>query len=283
MAQRAQCAATTKPFVKWAGGKGQLLDRIKDLMPKSFNDYYEPFLGGGALFFAIKPQRAYLNDINKVLISAFNNIQENPVDLIRKLTLLQTAFDELKPTQRRAFYNSIRDKYNDSRIGSVQKTAHFIFLNRTCFNGLYRENSKGKFNVPMGDSKNPTICDKDTILNDSKVLKGVTITSKLFHDAVTTAKKGDFIYFDPPYYPVIKTSFTRYHEGDFAEADHIKLLETFEMLDQKGCKVMLSNSSAPFILQLFKDYRVVKVNANRSINSNGKKRGKVQELIIMNY
>lgn len=273
-----------KPFVKWAGGKGQLLARLTSLMPKSFHTYYEPFLGGGALFFHLQPRVAVLNDVNKTLIGAYRSVQKNPQRLVEILSELEERYRSLRPEARRNFYNKIRDAFNHSKSPSYQKSAYLVFLNRTCFNGLYRENASGKFNVPFGAYKNPTICSADLINADSQALQNAKLLATTFDKAVAAAGKGDFVYFDPPYHPLSKTSqFTTYSQGGFLEREQVKLFETFCRLNDRGCMIMLSNSYTPFIRKLYADFRQQEVGANRAINSRAAKRGKISELIIMNY
>lgn len=273
-----------KPFLKWVGGKGQLLEQFKNLFPKKYNKYYEPFVGGGAVFFYLKPESGHINDINQVLINTYKIIKTKPHDLIELLRDLENKFHKTKDENKKEFYYDIREKFNDIKKPNLQKSAYLIFLNKTCFNGMYRENSKGGFNVPFGQYKNPTILNESNILEVSKLLKHIEITNTSFEECLENAEKGDFIYFDPPYYPLNKTSsFTTYSKDNFLEKEQEKLASLFKKLDKKGCYVMLSNSNTEFIKNLYKDYNIKKISASRMINSISSKRGKILELVIRNY
>jgi DNA adenine methylase len=273
-----------RPIVKWVGGKGQLLNQLEPLFPKNFNNYFEPFLGGGAVFFHLKPSRAHLNDLNQKLISALESIQMNPEGVINILENLQDEFNSRDISEQKNLFYFLRNKFNFEKNHKLEKAAILIFLNKTCFNGMYRENSRGEFNTPFGSYKNPTILDEPNILAVSDALKNVRLTSQSFEGAVEDAKKTDFIYFDPPYHPLTKTAnFTGYHENDFREADQVRLSETVKELNKKGCYVMLSNSDTKFIKNLYKGFRIEKVLANRQINCKATGRGKINELVIMNY
>lgn len=284
MTRTARVKQQPKPFLKWVGGKGRLLDQLLPLFPKTFEAYYEPFFGGGAVFYALAPVTGQINDINKSLIAAYVNIRDNVSEVIAELQKLEQIYLSLDAEVRQEMFYEIRSEYNQEESRTVRKTALLIFLNKTCFNGLYRENRKGKFNVPFGRYANPTICDEDSLQAASKVLKYVKITSGSFVDAVSNAKEGDFVYFDPPYYPLNPTSsFTSYSVDDFSEEDQRKLKLVFDDLTKRGVKVALSNSDTPFIRDLYKDYRQEFVLAGRAINSVGSKRGKVSEIVVLNY
>ncbi|MEI7961454.1 MAG: DNA adenine methylase [archaeon] len=267
-----------KPFVKWAGGKRQLVHELLKYSPKKFENYFEPFFGGGALFFELYSagliKHAFLNDVNKELINAYKVIKEKPSELIAEFNNKKYVHDET------TFYKIRAEK----SIGLIQATARFIYLNKTAFNGLYRVNSKGGFNVPFGKYKNPKILDMENILLVHKALLKDELTSFDFEKAVEKAKRGDFIYFDPPYQPLSKTSaFTSYTANDFNEKDQERLRDCFIQLDEKGCFVMLSNSHTKFILDLYSDFNVHTVMASRFINCKAKKRGKIKEVIVTNY
>lgn len=267
-----------KPFVKWAGGKRQLVHELLKFSPKEFENYFEPFFGGGALFFELfsteKLKHAFLNDSNEELITAYKVIKEKPNELMRELS------DKKYKNNEKAFYEIRAEK----PLNSVKATARFIYLNRTAFNGLYRVNSKGGFNVPFGKYKNPKILDKENLLAVHEALQKDELTSVDFEKAVEKAKKGDFIYFDPPYQPLNKTSaFTSYTIKDFNEKDQERLRDCFKKLDKKGCFVMLSNSYTELILDLYKDYKIHTVMATRLINCKAEKRGKIKEVIVTNY
>lgn len=273
-----------KPFLKWVGGKGRLVPQLRQYYPVSFKNYFEPFFGGGAVFFDLTfSNKAYINDINDTLIEAYIHIREDVEALIRKLEILQDEYRSLTDDERQEFYYQQREKFNNLTPG-ITKTTLLIFLNKTCFNGLYRENKKGKFNVPFGRYANPSICNKENLRAISKKLQTTTITSKPYREAVKEAKAGDFVYLDPPYHPLNATSsFTAYHEGDFTAENQKELRDLFVELDKRGCYVMLSNSASDYIRELYKDYGQESVLAARSINSNATKRGKISELVVLNY
>ncbi len=273
-----------KPFVKWAGGKRQLLKQFRDLglyPPEEFdpitNMYYEPFVGGGAVFFDLLPKRAVLSDINKELVITYNVIKNNVEELI---TLLK------KHVYDNSYYLKIRSQ-NVNNLSDLEIASRFIYLNRTGFNGLYRVNKKGEFNVPFGRYINPVICDEDNLRRVSAVLQNITITNQDYREAIKSAKAGDFIYLDPPYYPISPTSsFTAYTAEKFLEKEQIELRNLFIELNRGGCYVMLSNSDTTFIHSLYSGIEGVminKINASRAINSKSSSRGKINELLIINY
>jgi len=274
------------PFIKWVGGKRGLLNQLIPLFPKKFNNYHEPFVGGGAVFFelysmeALKNKNVYLSDINSELINAYEVVRDNPNELINLLK-------EYKQKHSKEFYYKIREldrSKNFKNLPKLQRAARFIYLNKTCFNGLYRVNKKGYFNTPIGSYKNPNIVDERTILNASKALQNTIIEHKSFEEVLNIAKKGDFIYLDPPYYPLNKTSnFTSYDSNCFLEEEQIKLFEVFKKLDSKGCFVALSNSNTNFIKNLYKEYDINIVYANRFVNSKSSGRGKITEVLVRNY
>jgi len=253
-----------RPFLKWVGGKKQIIPQ--QYIPQNYYRYFEPFIGGGALFFDLAPQKAYVNDINKVLISAYRNIKHHPHNVIKELENLQETFNLKNNEEKKLFFS------------------YFIFLNKTCFNGMYRENSKGHFNVPFGRYKNPKILDEKNILAVSKLLQKTTITDYSFEKAVKDAKEGDFIYFDPPYHPLTVTSnFTNYSNGGFNKEDQIKLRNVFIDLNKRNCLLMLSNSDTQFIREIYHGFNQRTVLAARIINCKASGRGKINELLIMNY
>ncbi len=267
-----------RPFLKWVGGKRQLLKQMDSYLPKSFNKYIEPFVGGGALFFYLLPETAILIDGNPILINCYTTIK----------TQVDSLIEALRGHKNEAeYYYSIRsadrtpefDQWTD-----VQKAARIMYMNKCCFNGLYRVNSKGYFNVPFGKYKNPKFLDEENLRAVHEVLQTVTIRSGSFELCLEYAKKDDFVYLDPPYYPITKTAnFTSYTKNNFSEQDQIRLVEVFGELDKRGCKVMLSNSYCEFILDLYSDYRIELVQAKRAINSDAKKRGAIKEVLILNY
>ncbi len=273
-----------KPFLKWVGGKGQLLTQLEKFFPKKYGSYFEPFIGGGAVFFSISPRKSHLNDINQTLIQSYLNVRNNVEQLIVSLKKIENEFLSKNEEERKEFYYSIREKYNSLLSEDFEKSIYFLFLNKTSFNGIYRENSKGGFNVPMGKYKNPKIVDEDNLKAVSKMLANSNISSGSYIDAVKDAVAGDFVYFDPPYHPLSETSsFTSYSKDSFSKEDQIILRDLFIELDKKGVFVMLSNSSAPFIKEIYSGYSQIPVSASRMINSKADKRGKINEVVIVNY
>ena len=275
-----------KPFLKWAGGKRQLLPEIRKYLPKNIGKttYFEPFLGGGALLFDLQPKTAIVNDKNKELINCYQVIKDSVEELIQ-------ALQNHKQNHSEEYYYHLRQldrfkkKYN--QLSNIEKAARIIYLNKTCYNGLFRVNSHGYFNVPFGRYKNPNILDEAVLrgVNDYLNQKSVTFLNRDFAEAVETAKKGDFVYFDPPYDPVSNTaSFTGYDINGFNQEQQERLKKVVDDLTEKGCYVMLSNSATDFILDLYKDYKeTIVVSATRSINSNALKRGKIDEVLVLNY
>jgi DNA adenine methylase len=270
-------------FVKWAGGKQQLIEQFKPLFPKKFNRYFEPFVGSGAVAFFIiqnlKPEEVFLSDINEELINAFNIIKTDVERLIVELK----QHKEYHLADGKKYYYEIRS-VNPNDLSDLERAARFIYLNRTCFNGLYRVNSKNQFNVPMGDYRNPDIIQDDKLRRIVELLKNVTIKVMPFEKVIELAKEGDFIYFDPPYHPLDKkNSFTTYAKDNFVEKDQKKLAEVFRKLSEKGCLCMESNSDTTFIRELYVDFTIHNVRARRLINSNAKGRGEINEVVITNY
>jgi len=275
-----------QPFIKWVGGKRGLLDQILPLFPKKFENYYEPFLGGGAVFFELfsqgllKNKKIYLSDINSELINAYNIVRDRPDELIDNL-------EKYKELHSKEFYYKIRelDREKDyNTLSNLEKATRFIYLNKTCFNGLYRVNKKGYFNTPIGSYKNPNIADSDKILGASEALQNTIIKQQSFKEVLKYAKKDDLVYFDPPYYPLNKTSnFTSYDSNCFLEEEQFKLFEVFDKLSDKKVKVLHSNSDTSFIKDLYQQYSINIVNANRFINSKGSGRGKISEVLVRNF
>ena len=266
-----------RPFMKWAGGKRQLLDQIDPFLPAGLNMYIEPFVGGGALFFYLLPENAVLMDNNPVLINAYRVIKDHVDELIGLLRQHKNESD---------YYYRMRnaDRLPEFKGWSdIERASRTIYMNRCCYNGLYRVNSKGQFNVPFGKYKNPNFCDEENLRAVSKALKNVEIINDSFERCLEFANEKTFIYLDPPYMPLSKTaSFTGYTKEDFGEDDQIALFRVFRTLDERGCKIMLSNSYHKFILDLYRDYRIETLRARRSINSDASKRGSVREVLIMN-
>jgi DNA adenine methylase len=276
---------TAKPFLKWVGGKGRVIAQLEQFFPDNFNNYFEPFVGGGAIYFHLGSKKSTINDINNNLTCTYINVRDNVEDLIKELIILKDKYMSLNPESQKTMYYEVRDEFNKTNNrNTIRKSALLIFLNKTCFNGMYRENKKGQFNVPFNNSKNPPICDEDGLRVASKRLAKVKILSKTYSVALKNAKEGDFVYLDPPYYPLNPTSsFTSYTEGDFTEQDQIMLKNLFDDLTLRGCKVMMSNSYTKFIINLYKDYKQHKIYVGRAINSNGKNRGKIAEIVVTNY
>lgn len=275
-----------RPFLKWAGGKSQLISQYIPYFPESFVTYHEPFLGGGAVFFyfyeitsfrSSKKEKfqAILTDINSELVNLYCCVR----DCVEQLILL---LEKHQANHNKDYYYEVRSQANGT---SVEKSARFIYLNKTCFNGLYRENSKGEFNVPIGRYKNPTICHPNLLRSVSVSLQSAQIEVRPFDAVLNYAKNSkDFVYFDPPYYPLSNTSnFTAYSRYAFNKDDQIRLRNTFVELANRGVKVMLSNSDCPFIRELYQNFKIHEILAARAINSDAKKRGKITELLITSY
>ncbi|MDO4684197.1 MAG: DNA adenine methylase [Candidatus Saccharibacteria bacterium] len=276
--------AKPRPFVKWVGGKRQLLKQFRELglyPPEVFNPtintYHEPFVGGGAVFFDLLPKNAKLSDLNNELVITYNVIKNNVEELIG---LLQ------KHIYDKGYYLKVRAKKVED-LSDIEIASRFIFLNRTGFNGLYRVNKSGQFNVPFGRYSNPVICDEDNLRRVSSALQDVIIAHQDYKKVLEAAQSGDFIYFDPPYYPINATSsFTSYTAEGFLEKDQTELRDAFVKLHEKGCFVMLSNSDTPFINELYSGIDGIIINkiaAARAINSKGTGRGKITEVLVTNY
>ncbi len=293
-----------KPFVKWAGGKRQLLPIINENLPKELkereiNKYIEPFVGGGAVLFDIisryEFEQIIINDCNKDLMNVYKHIKNYKDDIIDELQKLSDDYLSLNDDNRKNYYYKARDLFNIEESGTIMKSALFIFLNRTCFNGLYRVNSSGKFNVPHGSYKNPTILDIDNILKVSEALSKVTILNGDFTIVEEYVDEKTFVYLDPPYRPLSATSnFTSYANNDFNDDEQIRLANFYKYLhNEKRAKLMLSNSDPKntnendnFFDELYKqgnDFTIKRVKAKRAINSKGNGRGKITELLIINY
>lgn len=285
MTKTVEIEKTFQPFVKWVGGKRGLLSQIIPLLPKKFNNYFEPFVGGGALFFELKNlgllenKEVFLFDINRELINAYNVVKNYPKELLNELQ----AF---KQNHSKEFYYEVRvwdREDNFLQRSDIQRASRFIYLNKTCFNGLYRVNSMGQNNVPIGSYKNPNICDYSVILSASAALQSVNILNVSYKEVLKYASKDDLVYFDPPYYPLTQTaSFTSYSEFEFLEKEQIELFEIFKNLSEKKCNVLHSNSDTEFIKDLYKDFDIKEIFANRFINSKSDSRGKISEVILRN-
>jgi DNA adenine methylase len=287
--------ATSRPFLKWAGGKAQLLPALLARAPASIATYFEPFAGGGALFFALmsrtstrpetdegRPRRAVLNDLNAELVATYEVVRDAPEALTERLTSLQRDYMEADAAERQAMYYRIRASRPRSPLDVA---ARVVFLNKTCFNGLYRVNREGTFNVPHGRYRAPRIADHETLLAASAALQGVELRCADFEEACEGARSGDFVYFDPPFHPLSNTSsFTAYTQRDFGNVDQIRLKRCIDGLTARGVAVLISNSPHPWIRggYEFGGYRVEEVPARRAINSRGDRRGPIGELVITN-
>lgn len=290
-----------KPFLKWAGGKTQLINDIEKALPINIKQanftYIEPFVGSGAILFWMlnnfpKLEKAVINDINEDLINTYKTIASNPKDLISVLEILQNEFHALERNEenKKMYYYQKRELYNSRKESQIGQAALFIFLNRTCFNGLYRVNSKNKYNVPMGRYKMPTICDKENILAVSEALQKVEILCGDFEQTLEHADKNSLFYFDPPYKPLSETSsFNSYAKDEFNDSEQIRLKEFCNKLDILNHTWILSNSDVKgkdendnFFDDLYSDFNIKRVEAKRSINANSEKRGKLTELLITN-
>jgi DNA adenine methylase len=269
-------------FLKWAGGKLQLIEQFENLFPHNFRNYYEPFVGSGAVFFYVKsklkPDKVILSDTNEELINCFVVVKDRPSELVELLL-------NHRKKHSKEYYYEVRS-IESNTLDSVNRAARLIYLNKTCFNGLYRVNSKGQFNVPFGDHKNPSIFDKNTLFQASQLLQDVHLQVMTFEKVLDFVEKDDFVYFDPPYIPLSKTSsFTRYSKSDFSTREQKRLSEVFEILDSRGCFVMLCNSDHALTRELYGAYEknIVRVRAKRMINSVGSKRGAINEVVVTNY
>lgn len=273
-----QLKSETYPIVKWVGGKRQLMFELIKNMPKSYNRYFEPFIGGGALFFELQPEQAYISDMNEELINLYSVVRNNVYELIKNLSKHEVSkeyFLEIRNIDRTEQYTELSD---------VERASRFIYLNRTCFNGMYRVNSQGQFNVPFGYYKNPRIIDENNLLNCSELLKKTEIKCADFSEILTKVKKGDFVYFDPPYVPLNETSsFTSYTKDGFDIDMQFKLRDVCDELATMGVKFMLSNSDTKLVNELYANYEIKKVFASRQINANADGRGKITEVLVRNY
>ncbi len=270
-----------QPFVKWIGGKRQILPQIKNLIPQQFDSYFEPFIGGGAVLFDLEHPKAIINDINSELINLYKIIRDNPTELIQIANAhLNNAgyFYNLRGFDRHPI------QYN--QMPPTERAARILYLNKTCFNGLFRVNSKGQLNSAFANYKNPKIAPPNIIHAVSGYLNSadITITNTDFEPAVQSARPNDFIYFDPPYDPVSQTaSFTGYHKSEFGRKEQERLFDVFKDLDSRGCKIMVSNSHTPFICELYADYQIKSITATRRVNVDATGRGAVSEVLITNY
>lgn len=298
-----------KPFLKWAGGKGQLIEQFQRFYPdqlrfNAIKAYYEPFLGSGAVFFDIVQHytihKAYLYDINEDLVIAYKVIQKDPSMLLEILYEFQKNYTDLHKDGQQIYYYKQRSDFNNNRFRInlntpsdewVSRTAQLIFLNKTCFNGLYRVNRQGEFNVPIGDYNNPVICDEQNIIAVHQVLQIAEIKKADFSSILDDLEENSFVYFDPPYRPISKTSsFKAYNTHEFNDKEQLRLSQLFKNLDKKEILLMLSNSDPKntnpednFFDDVYNEYNIYRIPARRMINSNASKRGKINEIIVTNY
>ena len=272
-----------KPFVKWAGGKRQIIDKLKQYIPDEFNTYYEPFVGGGALLFELSPKNAVINDSNKELMNVYSVLCNE-----EKFKKMCSVLNSYEANHSEEFFYELRNKDRNkktfNRLSDYTRAARTIYLNKACFNGLYRVNSKDEFNVPFGKKTKVNTYDGSNLITVSNYLtmNNVKIQCVDFEESVKTAKKGDFVYFDPPYDSDTAT-FNSYTEEGFGKDAQRRLATVFKDLDERGVYVMLSNHNTILVKELYKDYHIYVIEAKRNINSNGKKRGKVEEVIITNF
>ncbi len=276
-ADRRSPTVAARPVLKWVGGKGRLLPELLARLPQTFEAYHEPFVGGGALFFALagagRLERVYLSDANAALIDVYLALRDD----------VEGVIAALQPHRyERDHYYHVRAQRPDD-LSLPERAARIIYLNKTCYNGLYRENRAGQFNVPFGRYKNPTICDEPNLRAVSAVLQGVDIARRRFDSVLGYAKKGDFVYFDPPYVPLSPTAnFTTYDRAGFGPDDQRQLRDVFAELARRGVRAMLSNSDTPFVRELYAGFRVEQLFAARAVNSKANSRGKVAELLVLN-
>ncbi len=285
-------AVRARPFLKWAGGKGQLLSQYEPFFPCNWNTYHEPFLGGGAVFFHLAlrvggreslgsspltrtgSRRFVLSDINPELVNVYRCLRDQVEEVIALLNYHQAHHS------RDHYYTVRAARFADP----VQRAARLLYLNKTCFNGLYRENSRGEFNVPLGRYRNPRICDAENLRAVARVLQGVEIAVQPFWQVLERAEPGDFVYLDPPYHPLsASSSFTAYSRFAFGEAEQIRLREVFGTLADRGVQVLLSNSDCPFVRELYRDYPIQTIVASRAINCQGHKRGPITEVLVLSH
>lgn len=297
------CKGVAKPFLKWAGGKGQLLNKFEEMYPQELingelDTYIEPFVGGGAVLFDVlqkyKVKKTVIVDLNKELVNCYRCIKADVKELIKHLKTLQSEFLSLSDDKRKGYFLKVRNRYNEIHLNGkydFEKAADFIFLNKTCFNGLYRVNSKGEFNVPFGKYKNPLICDSENLTLINKLLQNVEIRFGDYSIGEEYVEGKTFIYFDPPYRPLIEnSSFVGYDKSGFNDDNQKELAEFVKKLDKRNCLVMLSNSDPKntnlddnFFDELYKEFEIDRIFAKRMINCQADKRGDITEIVVRNY
>lgn len=287
-----------KPFLKWVGGKTQLLNVIREKYPQEIEEYCEPFVGGGAVLFDVlnnyNPKKVLINDLNSELINTYIQVRDNMNNIINSLLEIQDLYWDMNNEEQKSFYYKKRNEFNEyikNKEYSVEMAILFLFLNKTCFNGLYRVNKDGKFNVPMGSYKRPIICDVENLRKVSELLKRVTITCGDYKECINFINNKTFVYIDPPYRPLNRTSsFTSYSNIEFCDEQQIELSEFVKKISNLEAKVLISNSDPKnintddnFFDDLYKSFTINRVSASRMINSDAKKRNKINELLISNY
>jgi DNA adenine methylase len=282
--QGGSAALRPEPFLKWAGGKKRLISQFAHLLPAHMHRYYEPFLGSGAVFLHMLPAHAILNDSNPNLIAAYRHVRTCLDDLLDLLERLRHEYHALSPAQQKVEYYRMRDRYNQLQPGALEKSALLIVLNKTGYNGLYRENKRGRFNVPFGRYDNPSMFREENLRAVSRALQHAELLSTSFGEAIRHAQQGDFVYCDPPYMPLSKTSsFTSYTSGKFDPERQHALAQVVRRLAARGVQVMVSNSDTPLIRELYQGMHLHPVRARRAINSKPGGRGQVGELVITSY
>ncbi len=273
-----------KPFLKWAGGKSRVAKQISIFFPSKFNRYYEPFLGSGAIYFAISPQKGFLNDLNKYLIGTYEIIRDNPNELIKQLKKIDSEYHSLPTLEDKSnYYYSARTEFNKSQKMNIHKAALFILLNKAGYNGMYRENSKGEYNIPFGKHEKCLICDSENILEVSRNIQDIKFSSGDYKTALSSAKNGDLIYLDPPYIPISKTSnFTQYQKEGFGYDEQVRLKDIALELHKKGCYVVISNSSCEISRKLYdnKAFSIHTIRVTRQIHFSKKV---VPEIVVTNF
>jgi DNA adenine methylase len=271
-----------QPFLKWVGGKTQLLEQFDAFFPANVDRYIEPFVGGGAVFFHLKqrfPQmRAFLRDNNDELINTYRAVRDNPRELMRRLDRHLADF----VADRETYFYLVRSRHHLPSAHTLERAARMIFLNKTCFNGLWRVNSKGEFNVPIGSHKNPALYDEENVYAASRALEHTQLDTSDFRDTMAATRRGDFVYIDPPYYPVSPTaSFTSYTKDEFGEEQQRELAALYRDAANRGVRLMLSNSDTEFIRKLYRGFAIHTVQARRMVNCDGTKRGEVNEVVVL--
>jgi len=270
-----------KPFIKWVGGKRGLLNQIEPLLPIRYGAYHEPFAGSAALFFAMQPERAYISDLNRHLVNTYQVVRNHPAALLRKLR----SMEKRHAKDDKDYYYKTREVFNNEPDARpIARAARFIYLNKTCFNGLWRVNKKGHYNVPIGRYKNPKIHDPTLVECASSLLQRAQLQHATYEQATKLVQPGDFVYLDPPYVPLNATSnFTGYQAGGFGPRDQQDLRDIFALLDARGAQVMLSNSDTPEVVEMYRGFRVDRIWARRAINSKSSGRKAITEIVVRNF